>query len=98
MYYIIKLLLLLLSHFSCVLLCATPRTQPTRLPRPWDSPGKNTGVGCHFLLHYKTAAAAAAAKSFQSCLTLCDPMDTAHQVPLSLEFSRQEHWSGLSPR
>ena len=27
------------------------RQQPTRLPRPWDSPGKNTGVGCHFLLH-----------------------------------------------
>ena len=26
------------------------RRQPTRLPRPWDSPGKNTGVGCHFLL------------------------------------------------
>ena len=26
------------------------REQPTRLPRPWDSPGKNTGVGCHFLL------------------------------------------------
>ena len=26
------------------------RLQPTRLPRPWDSPGKNTGVGCHFLL------------------------------------------------
>ena len=28
------------------------RWQPTRLPRPWDSPGKNTGVGCHFLLQY----------------------------------------------
>ena len=28
------------------------RWQPTRLPRPWDSPGKNTGVGCHFLLEY----------------------------------------------
>ena len=28
------------------------RWQPTRLPRPWDSPGKNTGVGCHFLLHW----------------------------------------------
>ena len=27
------------------------RRQPTRLPHPWDSPGKNTGVGCHFLLH-----------------------------------------------
>ena len=28
------------------------RLQPTRLPRPWDSPGKNTGVGCHFLLQF----------------------------------------------
>ena len=44
------MLLLLLSRFSCVRLCATPRRQPTRLPRPWDSPGKNTGVGSHFLL------------------------------------------------
>ena len=33
-----------------LLLCATPWRQPSRLPRPWDSPGKNTGVGCHFLL------------------------------------------------
>ena len=31
-------------------LCDPIRRQPTRLPRPWDSPGKNTGVGCHFLL------------------------------------------------
>ena len=31
------------------------RRQPTRLPHPWDSPGKNTGVGCHFLLHTCTA-------------------------------------------
>ena len=44
-------LLLLLSHFSCVRLCVPHRRQPTRLPHPWDSPGKNTGVGCHFLLH-----------------------------------------------
>ena len=44
------LLLLLLSRFSRVRPCATPRWQPTRLPHPWDSPGKNTGVGCHFLL------------------------------------------------
>jgi len=43
-------LLLLLSHFSHVRLCVTPQTAATRLPRPWDSPGKNTGVGCHFLL------------------------------------------------
>ena len=36
---------------SCPTLCdPTDSKQPTRLPRPWDSPGKNTGVGCHFLL------------------------------------------------
>ena len=39
--------LLLLSHFSRVRLCTTPET---RLPHPWDSPGKNSGVGCHFPL------------------------------------------------
>ena len=43
------MLLLLLSCFSHVRLCATQRRQPIRLPRPWDSPGKNTGVVCHFL-------------------------------------------------
>ena len=44
------LLLLLLSRFSRVRLCATPWTAAHQVPRPWDSPGKNTGVGCHFLL------------------------------------------------
>ena len=49
---VILLLLLLLSRFSRVRLCATPQTrrQPTRLHHPWDSPGKYAGVGCHFLL------------------------------------------------
>ena len=37
---------------------------------------------------------AAAAKSLQSCLTPCDPIDGSHQSPPSLGFSRQEHWSG----
>ena len=37
----------------------------------------------------------AAAKSLQSCRTLCDPIDSSHQAPPSLGFSRQEHWSGL---
>ena len=37
-------------RFSCVFLCETLWTVPTRLPCPWDSPGKNTGVGCHALL------------------------------------------------
>ena len=43
------MLLLLLSRFSRVRLCATPYTAAHQAPHPWDSPGKNTGVGCHFL-------------------------------------------------
>jgi len=43
-------LLLLLSRFSRFQLCATHRRQPTRLLCPWDSPGKSTGMGCHFLI------------------------------------------------
>ena len=46
LYIYIYMLLLLLSHFSRVRLCATHRWQPTRLPHPWDSPGKNNGVRC----------------------------------------------------
>ena len=50
------LLLLLLSRFSCVRLCETPQTAAHQAPpggeSPWDSPGKNTGVGCHFLLQF----------------------------------------------
>ena len=41
------------------------------------------------------AAAAAAAKWLQSCLTLGDPIDGSPQAPLSLGVSREEHWSGL---
>ena len=49
------------------------RRQPTRLPRPWDSPGKNTGVGCHFLLQRMKVKSESEAA--QSCQTLLDPMD-----------------------
>jgi len=49
------------------------RRQLTRLPRPWDSPGKNSGVGCHFLLQgMKVKSEREVA---QSCPTLSDPMD-----------------------
>ena len=67
------MLLLLLNRFSCVLPCAPHRWQPTRLPRPWDSPGKNTGVGCHFLLQCMKVKSER--EVAQSCLTLSDPMD-----------------------
>ena len=66
-------MLLLLSHFSHVRLCVTHRWQPTRLPRPWDSPGKNTGVGCHFLLQCMKVKSES--EVAQSCPTLRDPMD-----------------------
>ena len=49
------------------------RRQPTRLPHPWDSPGKNTGVGCHFLLQCMKVKSES--EVVQSCLTLSDPMD-----------------------
>ena len=49
------------------------RRQPTRLPSPWDSPGKNTGVSCHFLLQWMKAESES--EVAQSCLTLSDPMD-----------------------
>ena len=49
------------------------RRQPTRLPRPWDSPGKNAGVGCHFLLQCMKVKRESEAA--QSCPTLSDPMD-----------------------
>ena len=49
------------------------RRQPNRLPRPWDSPGKNTGVGCHFLLQCMKVKSES--EVTQSCPTLSDPMD-----------------------
>ena len=67
------LLLLLLSCFSRGDSVRPHRRQPTRLPRPWNSPGKNTGVGCYFLPQcMKVKSESEVAKS---CLTLSDPMD-----------------------
>ena len=67
------LLLLLLSRFSHVRLCATPQTAAHHASRPQDSPGKNTGVGCHFLLQcMKVKSEKEVAKSSP---TLSDPMD-----------------------
>ena len=64
--------------------------QPTRLPHPWDSPGKNTGVGCHFLLECVKV------KSFSPVRRpLATPWTAAHQAPLPMGYSRQEYWSGV---
>ena len=58
---------------SCLTLCDPIDGKPTRLPRPWDSPGKNTGVGCHFLLQCMKVKSES--EVAQPCPTLSDPMD-----------------------
>ena len=67
------------------------RRQPTRLPRPWDSPGKNTGVGCHFLLQCIKVKV----KSLSHVWLFATPWTAAYQTPPSIGVSRQEYWSGL---
>ena len=62
---------------SCPTLCdPIDCKQPTRLRHPWDSPGKNTGVGCHFLLQCMKVKSES--EVAQSCLTLSDPMNCSH--------------------
>ena len=58
---------------SCPTLCDSIDRQPNRLPCPWDSPGKNTGVGCHFPLQCMKVKSESEAA--QACPTLSDPMD-----------------------
>ena len=61
------------------------RRQPTRLPCPWDSPSKNTGVGCHVLLQCMKVKSER--EVIQSCLTLRNPMD--YSAPGSVHGSFQ---------
>ena len=69
------------------------RRQPTRLHHPWDSPGKNTGVGCHFLLQCMKVKSES--EVIQLCPTLRDPMDCSLPGSSVHGFSRQEYWSGV---
>ena len=71
-----------LIHYCCCCCCVASvvsdsvrpqRWQPTRLPHPWDSPGKNTGVGCHFLLQCMKVKSES--EVAQWCPTPSDPMD-----------------------
>ena len=71
------------------------RQKPTWLPRPWDSPGKNTEVGCHFLLQCMKEKSES--EVTQSRPTLATPWTAAYQAPPSMGFSRQEYWSGVPP-
>ena len=84
------------------------RWQPTRLLRPWDSPGKNTGVGCHFLLQRMKVKSES--EVAQSCPILSDPMDCSppgfsvhggFQARVlewgAIAFSAQMNYSPLDP-
>ena len=57
----------------CLILCNPIDGSPPGSPNPWDSPGKNTGVGCHFLLQCMTVKSES--EVAQSCPTLRNPMD-----------------------
>ena len=67
------------------------RLQPTRLPCPWDSAGKNTGVDCHVLLPCMKVKV----KSLSRVRLLGTPWTAAYQALASIGFSRQEYLSGL---
>jgi len=67
---------------QCPTLCDPIRWHPTRLPHPWDSPGKNTGVGCHFLLQCMKVKSER--EVAQSCPTLGTPWIAAYQAPPSM--------------
>ena len=72
------------------------RLQLTRLPRPWDSPGKNTGVGCHFLLQCMKVESES--EVTQSCLTLSDPKDCSlpGSSALGIFQARVLEWGAIS--
>ena len=65
----------------------------SKYPHPWDSPGKNTGVGCHFLLQCMKVKSES--EVTQSCPTPVTPWTAAYQAPPSMGFSRQKYWSGV---
>ena len=67
------------------------RRQPTRLPHPWDSPGNNTGVGCHFLLQCRKVKV----KSCSRVRLFATPWTAAYQAPPSMGFSITNSQSSL---
>ena len=82
------LLLLLLSHVN--------RREPTKLPHPWDSPGKSTEMGCHFLLQCMKVKSES--EVAQSCPTLCDHIDGSlpgSSIPGILQ-ARTLEWVAIS--
>ena len=78
------------SHQSCATLCDPIDDSPPG-SHPWDSPGKNTGVGCHLLLQCMKVKV----KLLSHVRLFMTPWTVAYQAPPSMGFSRQEYWSGV---
>ena len=80
---------------SCPTLCDPIDGSPPRLRHPWDSPGNNAGVGCHFLQCMKVKSESEVA---QLCPTLRDPMDCSLQAPPSTGFfqARVLEWGAIA--
>ena len=76
---------------KCLLISWPYGQQPTRLLCPQDSLGKNTGMGCHFLLQCMKVKV----KSLIHVQLLATPWTAAYQPPSSMGFFKQEYWSGL---
>ena len=81
------------KSLQCVRLCATPWMGAHQAPPSLDAPGKNTGVGCHFLLQYMKEKSES--EVAQSCPTLSDPMVYSPPGSSIHGISRQEYWSGV---
>ena len=88
---------LYVAHQAPLLLGFSRQEYWSGLPFPslGDLPDPGTELGSPVVQAFFTTEQPAAAKSLQSCPTLCDPIDGSHQAPPSLGLSRQEHWSGL---
>ena len=81
------------SHQSCLTLCDPIDGSPTGSSVRRILPGKNTGVGCHFLLQCMKVKSES--EVAQSCPTLTNPWTAAYRAPPLMGFSRREYWSGV---
>ena len=89
-YFIILLLLLLLSHFSCVQLCVTPEMAVYQAPPSLGFSRQEHWSGLPFAWKWKVKV-----KSLSRVRLLATSWTAAHQAPPSMGFSRQEYWSGV---
>ena len=79
---------------SCPTLCDPTDGSPPG-SHPWDSPGKNTGVGYHILLQCMKMKVKVKVKSLSHIRLFVTPWTVAYQAPPSMGFPRREYWSGL---